>query len=281
MDEVLSKLEQTFGREAVTEVLVTWVPSAIAAILTVLVFAAITWGVTRVLRRVFARTQLDVTAATFIETLVRFSLTIIGLLTALAQLGINVTSILASLGVMGLTIGFAAQNTLSNLISGLFIFWDRPFVIGDLIEVDGEYGRVATITLRSTRLITVDGRMLAIPNAIMANAKVASYTNFPHLRIDVEVTVGVNEPIGKVREVLLGLCEGPQFMDEPAPAVVVKALGDYNTTLELRVWLHDEKTHVAERYDLRERVKNALDEAGVEMPFETFALSPIEVRQAG
>lgn len=201
-------------------------------------------------------------------------------MTALDQLGIDTTSILASLGVMGLTIGFAAQNTLSNLISGIFIFWDRPFVIGDLIEVDGEYGRVETITLRSTRLITVDGRMVAIPNAMIANAKVRSYTNFPTLRLDIPITVGVNEPMGKVREVLLALCEGEQFMTEPAPQVVMKALNDYNVEVELRVWIHDEPTHVKERFQLRERVKEALDAAKVEMPFETIQLAPMTVHTA-
>jgi hypothetical protein len=66
----------------------------------------------------------------------------------------------------------------------VFIFWDRPFVLGDLIEVDGKYGRVEKITLRSTRVITVEGKMFTIPNAEVMNSTVASYTNFPHLRIE-------------------------------------------------------------------------------------------------
>lgn len=279
MNPALENFRATFGPDALTALVFQWTPSVLAAILTVLIFVAVTWFATRVMDRFFSRAGLDATAATFVKTVVRFALTIVGTLTALAQLGVDTTSVLASLGVMGLTIGFAAQNTLSNLISGLFIFWDRPFVIGDLIEVDGEYGRVQTITLRSTRLVTVDGRMLAIPNAVIANEKVASYTNFPNLRLDVDVTIGVNEPIGRVREILLGLCDGPQYLSEPAPVVVVKALNDYNTLVELRVWIEDEKRHVAERFALRERIKDALDAAKVEMPFETVQLAPFEVRQ--
>lgn len=278
MTQALETFKQTFGPEALTDLVFRWLPGTVAATVTLLIFVAATWMVTRVLGQVFQRAKLDTTASTFITTVVRFGLGVLGTLTALSQLGIDVTSILTSLGVLGLTLGFAAQSTLSNLISGIFIFWDRPFVIGDLIDVDGEYGRVETITLRSTRLVTVDGRMLAIPNAIMANAKVASYTNFPHLRLDIEVTVGVNEPMAKVRAALLALCEGPQFMQTPQPAVVVKALNDYNVLVELRVWLKDEKAHVAERFALRERVKEALDAAQVEMPFETIQLAPFEVR---
>lgn len=272
MTEVLTSIEQTLGPEAVTRLLFGWLPGVIAAAITILFFAGLVWLVTRVLNRVFTRTHLDPTASTFITTVTRFGLGTVGALTALSQLGVDTTGVLTSLGVAGLTLGFAAQNTLSNVISGIFIFWDRPFVIGDLVDVDGEYGRVHTITLRSTRLITVDGRMVAIPNTVIANAKVASYTNFPHLRLAIEVTVGVNEPLGRVREVLLALCDGPQFLREPPPEVVVKALNDYNVLVELRVWLDDEKQHVAERFALRERVKTALDAAGVEMPFETVAV---------
>jgi small conductance mechanosensitive channel len=83
---------------------------------------------------------------------------------------------LASLGIAGLTLGFAAKDTLSNVISGLFIFWDRPFVVGDLIEMDGKYGRVEDITLRSTRVVTPDGKMLAIPNSAIVNSSVWSRT---------------------------------------------------------------------------------------------------------
>jgi small conductance mechanosensitive channel len=279
MNDLLKQLTDAIGPDVLWQLILAWVPSVLGGLLTIVFFIVLVWVVSGIMDRVFKRANLDRTAATFIKTVTRFSLTVIGALMALSQFGIDTTSVLASLGVMGLTIGFAAQNTLSNVISGIFIFWDRPFVIGDLVDADGEYGRVETITLRSTRLITQDGRMLAIPNSVIANAKVASYTNFPHLRLAVEVTVGVNEPIGRVREILLGLCNEPQYMKEPAPQVVVKALNDYNVLVEVRVWLDDEKAHVAERFALRERVKDALDAAGVEMPFQTLALAPVEVRQ--
>ena len=85
------------------------------------------------------------------------------------------------------------------MISGLFIFWDRPFVIGDFVEVGGQYGRVESITMRSTRVVTSDGRMLAVPNSLVVNTTLASYTNFPHLRLDVSFTVGVTENLQRVR----------------------------------------------------------------------------------
>jgi small conductance mechanosensitive channel len=104
----------------------------VVALLVLLAFWALATVADRVLRGALDRARLDETAASFVRTLTRFTITVVAILTALGELGIDTTSILASLGVMGLTLGFAAQDTLGNVISGLFIFWDRPFVIGDL-----------------------------------------------------------------------------------------------------------------------------------------------------
>jgi small conductance mechanosensitive channel len=278
MNEMLARVHDTLGPAALQTLLMTWLPSLLAATATLVVFYAVHRGLRRLLATVFQKTELDRTVAQFIQTILQFTLGIVGALTALGQLGIDTSSVLASLGVMGLTVGFAAQNTLSNVISGIFIFWDRPFVIGDLIEADGEYGRVETITLRSTRLVTPDGKMVAIPNASIANAKVRSYTNFPNLRLDIPVTVGVEEDLSRVRQVLLSLCEGEAYLKTPAPAVVVKELGDYAVTVELRVWIEDETTHIPARFALRERMKMALDQAKVLMPYETIQLAPFEHR---
>ena len=120
--------------------------------------------------------------------------------------------------------------------------------------------------------------MLAIPNTEILNTTVASYTNFPHLRIDIDVTVGVDEDLERARKVLLGLVENDErFLREPAPEVVVVALNDYNTALQLRVWLDDERDHVARRLELRERAFLSLQSAGIDMPFETIQIAPVTV----
>ncbi len=280
---VLSRLGEIFGPDAIADRIGEKLPGVLTAGLSLLVFYLLWRMVDRVIQTVLTRAHMDLTAVTFIRTLLRFTLGIVAGLTALDQLGVDTTSILTSLGVVGLTLGFAAQDTLSNVISGLFIFWDRPFVIGDLVELDGEYGKVEQITLRSTRLVTPDGRMFAIPNKIAAGVKVASYTNFPHLRLDVDVTVGVNEDLGKVRRTLLAtVTDNPDFMADPAPVVIVTALNDYNVAVQLRAWLDDERKHVAARANLRETCFEALRSAGVDMPYETLQIQPLTLkREAG
>jgi small conductance mechanosensitive channel len=222
--------------------------------------------------------HLDKTSAAFAETLMKFSILSIGVLAALSAAGVQTAAVLASLGVVGLTIGFAARETLSNIISGILIFLDRPFTIDDLVEIDGNYGRVDRITLRSTRIVTNDGKMLAVPNTAVMNKTVVSFTNFPHLRLDIAVTVAVTEDLDRARTILLSLVQNDlDFMAEPLPIVVVTGLNDYNVTLELRAWLTDERQHVLKRLELREKVFKALTTAGVEMPFETVQLAPHKV----
>ena len=121
--------------------------------------------------------------------------------------------------------------------------------------------------------MTVDGKMLAVPNSEIINKTVASYTNFPHLRLDIAVTIAVTENIEKARNVLLDIVRtAPDFMAAPAPRVVVTQLNDYNVTLELQAWISNERIHVEKRFALRERVFRALGNAGIEMPFETVAV---------
>ncbi|MBW2527244.1 MAG: mechanosensitive ion channel [Deltaproteobacteria bacterium] len=284
MDHIKQRLQSFLDPAAAAAWLGTFVPKLVTAILVLIAFYLLAKAARRAVTFVRRRTKLDATVAAFVDTALRYVLMTIAVLTALGELGINTTSILASLGILGLTIGFAAKDTLSNVISGLFIFWDRPFVVDDLIEIDGRYGRVQEITLRSPRVVTPDGKMLAIPNSTIVNTTVASYTNFPHLRLEVPLTVGVGEDLGRVRRLFLELVESDdRYCDEQAPGMVVKAINDYNVEVEFRVWLEDEKAHIAERFELRERIFEALREAGVEMPYETFQLAPfeLETRQKG
>jgi small conductance mechanosensitive channel len=229
-------------------------------------------------RRTLRKSRLDETTYSFVETAVKYTILTIGLVSALDSVGVNTGALLASLGIVGVTIGFAARDSLSNFISGIIIFIDRPFVIGDLVEIEDKYGRVSEITLRSTRVVTADGRMLAVPNTEIVNKTVASYTNFPNLRLDIPVTIAVDEDIENTRQILLGLVAGDsEYLNEPPPRVIVTALNDYNIALELQAWLKDERQHVEKRAELREKAFKALDKAGVEMPFETIQLAPMQV----
>jgi small conductance mechanosensitive channel len=201
-------------------------------------------------------------------------ISILALITISIIFGINTASILASLGVFGLAIGFAAQDILSNIISGLFIFWDKPFVIDDLIEIKDTYGKIDKITMRTTKVVTPDGKLLTIPNKDVVNNTVASYTNFPNLRLDIDFTVDGNEDINKIRRLLFKLVEADnRFLKKPEPEVVLNKSNDYNIELIFRIWIKNEKDHIAARFDLREKLNDTLLNENVSMPYETIEVN--------
>ena len=273
----LSRIRESFDFERLGLLLGEFLIKVIIAGIVLVIFYLI-WRVLNGLVASRLKRHLDKTSIAFAETLIKFSIFGMALVVALSSAGIKTTALLGSLGVAGLTIGFALRDTLSNIISGILVFMDRPFTIDDLVEIDGKYGRVDRITLRTTRIVTNDGKMLAVPNSEIMNKTVISYTNFPHLRLDLAVTVGVAEDLDEVRKVLLSLVQrDPEYMSEPPPSVVVTLLGDYNVELELRAWLEDERDHVKKRFELREKIYKALTAARVDMPFETIQLAPHKV----
>ena len=275
MNEIYNRLAELFSPARIGSYLAGLIPNLVAAVAAFLVVYAFYRIVARALKAGLDRSELDATAKTFIQTIVRYVMITIAIVTALAQVGVDVSSVITSLGVAGLTIGFAAKDVLSNLISGLFIFCDRPFVVGDLIEIGSNYGRVEEITMRSTRVVTVDGKMLAIPNAEVVGGTVASYTNAPHLRIDIDFTIGVEEDLKRTREVALSIIADDDERFRPESSnVVVTALNDYNVAMQFRVWLIDERKHLPVRFALREKLFEALRAANVNMPYET-----LEIRQ--
>lgn len=235
----------------------------------------ILWKITeKILKNSLKRFNIEKTLSNFLTNLVMAIISILALITISIIFGINTASILASLGVFGLAIGFAAQDILSNIISGFFIFWDKPFVIDDLIEINDTYGKIDKITMRTTKVVTPDGKLLTIPNKDVVNNTVASYTNFPNLRLDIDFTVDGNEDINKIRRLLFKLVEtDDRFLKKPEPEVVLNSLNDYNIELIFRLWIKNEKDHIAARFDLREKINDTLLNENVSMPYETIEVN--------
>jgi small conductance mechanosensitive channel len=269
METFWGEVEKYFNYDALVAQLMLILQNAIKAGVILLAFYIFYRIVRSVLTKLIEKFELEKTIVNFLFLGIKYVLMIFAMVTALDQIGVNIASLIAGLGIAGIAIGFAAKDTLSNIVAGIFIFWDRPFYIGDLVEIEGEYGEVQNITLRTTRIVTPDGRLISIPNQKIAENKITSYTMFPHLRLDIAVTIGVEESIENARQVLLGLVKGDdRFLKDKDPVVLVKELGDYYIALELRVWLDDTKTHIPIRAELREKVFNAFNAAGIDMPFE-------------
>jgi small-conductance mechanosensitive channel len=156
---------------------------------------------------------------------------------------VDVTAWLASAGIVGIAIGFAAKDTLSNLFSGIFILADAPYKIGDFIVLgSGERGRVTDIGIRSTRILTRDDVEIILPNATIASSKIKNESGGPHEKERVRVTVGVayGSDIDKVRRVLKQVAAVSTYLVvEPEPRVRFREFGPSALTFQLMGWIEE------------------------------------------
>lgn len=247
---------------------IEWLPSLLAAFVVLVLFYVLHRLVAGLLRRVLDRSRADPAAQEITTRLVRYAILGLGLVMAVNQLGINVASILAGIGILGLALGLAAQDSLANLVAGVTILWDRPFRIGDHVTVAGTFGKVQEIGLRSTRIRTVEQLDAILPNKEIINEKIVNHTLNPLMRLGIPLAVAYKEDTREARRVLLEAVHGHELiLDKPEPQVVVTALADSGVELELRVWLRDPYTEREATFAMVEIAKIALDEAGIEIPF--------------
>jgi small-conductance mechanosensitive channel len=191
---------------------------------------------------------------------------------ALRELGFDLGVLLGAAGVLTVAVGFAAQTSASNLISGLFLALERSFKVGDAISVGATTGEVLSIDLLSVKLRTFDNRLVRVPNEALVKAEITNLTRFPIRRADVAVGVAYKEDLARVRGLLLALCaELPWVLEEPKPAVWVLRFADSSMDLQVSCWL-EAGDFFQRRSDLTEAVKRRLDEAGVEIPFPHVSL---------
>src|SRR5205809_723255 len=173
--------------------LVAWLPKMFSAIVVFVVF----WVILRVTRptlgRILPRAGFDRALADMLLNVYRFTILTFGVIMAVNQLGVNVGAALAGLGVVGLTIGFAAKDTLSNIMAGFLIFWDKPFHTDDWVTLGENYGKVAKITMRTTRLLTWNNTLVIIPNETIINQVLVNHSRSGHTRVEVPIPTEVKD----------------------------------------------------------------------------------------
>jgi len=211
------------------------------------------------------------------RTIPIFSMTIKMLLVGLGAYiflliwGINPTAWLASAGVIGIAVGFAAKDTLANLISGISIVADAPYKIGDFVVLDsGERGRVTNLGMRSTRLLTRDDVEVTVPNAVIANAKIVNESGGPWVKHRIRVPVGVayGSDVDEVCSILEETANSlPAVVKHPEPRVRMRALGNSSLDFEVLVWINVPEMRGLVRHELLMNIYKVLNEKGIQIPF--------------
>ncbi len=184
---------------------------------------------------------------------------------------IPLTSWLASAGIVGIAVGFAAKDTLANLFSGVFIIADAPYKVGDFIVLDNDLrGIVSDIGIRSTRLLTRDDIEVTVPNAVIGASRIVNETGGPHdkMRVRVKVAAAYGSDIDRVEEVLLAAADGVEHVSpEPAPRVRFREFGDSGLAFELLAWIDEPVYRGRVLHELNRRVYKGFAAAGIEIPY--------------
>ncbi len=180
---------------------------------------------------------------------------------------IDLTGVLAAAGILGIALGFAAQTSVSNIISGFFLIADKPFEIGEAIQIDGQAGTVLDINLFSTRLRTFDNRYVRLPNSMVLNSSIVNLSRYDIRRLDIPIGIAYKENISTALAIIDSILKNNSYaLIEPEPLVIINKFGDSSIELEARVWIQRSSLFKA-RTEILTDIKNCLDEAGIEMPF--------------
>jgi small conductance mechanosensitive channel len=271
---MFEELAQTVNLQELATQLVEFMPRFFIAV-GIVIAAIIFFRVTRSwLNKAFEKAEFDrVLISLLVDSLYRYTVLAFGLIMAIDQLGVNVAAALAGVGVAGIAIGFAAQDSVANVISGILIFWDKPFVVGDWITTEGQYGKVTNITLRTTRIRTPRNTFVVVPNKRIIDELLENHSKHGELRVDVPIGIAYKEDIREAREVLLGAVDTvEQALDDPRPDLVVDELGGSSVNLKVRVWVASADDQRKTYYEVTEKAKLALDKGGIEIPFPHLQL---------
>jgi small-conductance mechanosensitive channel len=202
-----------------------------------------------------------------IQKIITYTIFIYILSLILNQLGISFSVLLGTAGILTVALGFASQTSVSNVISGLFLIGEKPFDVGNVIEVDGTMGEVLSIDLMSVKLRTFDNLYVRIPNESMIKTKIINCTRFPTRRLDAKVRVAYKEDLKKVSEILLQVAEKSSLvLKTPPPKIFFTGFGESSMDLQFSIWFA-RNDFINSSHIIYREIKEAFEQAGIEIPF--------------
>ena len=203
----------------------------------------------------------------FLLNLITWIFKIVLILVVLGTVGVETTSFAAVLAAAGLAVGLALQGSLGNFAGGVLIMIFKPIKIGDLIEAQGEIGVVKEIEIFTTKLTGLSNREIIIPNGALSNGNIINFSTEGTRRVDLVFGVGYDSDIKKTKEVFSQvLAAHPKVLKEPAPTIAVSELADSSINFVVRPWCTADD-YWSVYFEITENVKEALDAAGIEIPY--------------
>jgi len=254
------------------EIAIKNLPNVVVAVVVLCIF----YFFSKIFARVLEKFLVKITAQRSVRNLTlsfsRIAIVLVGLFIALEILHLEkaVTSLLAGAGVIGLALGFAFQDIAANFVSGIFIAFNKPYQIGDIVETGSYLGNVTAINLRTTTLTTFQGLDVLVPNRMLFTDPIINYTNTPKRRIDLAVGVSYGESLQAVESLLKKELEAlPNRLESKEIDVFFTEFGGSSINLEVRIWVKypDHRNFLITKSEAIKKIKSIFDENDISIPF--------------
>ncbi len=263
MQEIFNK----HSLDVLTEQVIEYLPKLALALLTL---AAGLWLIKQFVKfigRIMEARKVDESLRPFFRTIISIVLKVLLLISVMGMIGIEMTSFIALLGAVGLSIGMALSGSLQHFAGGVLLLIYKPFVKEDFIEAQGHKGTVKELRIFNTVLHTLDNKVVFIPNGPLSTGTIVNYSREPQRRIDSVFSISYGSDIKKAKDIISGVIEAnSKILKDPIPVIGVKELAASSVVLESRVWVNTADL-VELGFYMNEAVKNAFDSNGIIMPF--------------
>jgi small conductance mechanosensitive channel len=252
----------------------------VGAILILIIGRIVAGQIRKAVRKLGDARQWDPSLTGFMSSLVYFFVMAFVVVAVLGSFGVQTASIVAVLGAASFAVGLALQGSLANFAAGVMILLFRPFKVGDYVEVAGVAGSIKSIAIFSTTLATPDNVRIEVPNGKIYGDIIKNYAGYDTRRLDMAVGIGYGDDMAKAIEVIRGVVEADErVLGDPATTIAVAELGDSSVNLVVRPWVKG-SDYWALKFDLTQRIKDALDQNGIEIPFPQRVVTMVKEKQA-
>ncbi|MBK7499088.1 MAG: mechanosensitive ion channel [Ignavibacteriales bacterium] len=239
----------------------------VSAIAILLIGFWISKTLTKILKKVLVRRNVDFTLVHFSTSALKFALYLFVIIAAVGQLGIETTSFIAALGAAGLAIGLALQGSLANVAAGVMLIIFRQVKVGQFVESGGVSGTVEKVGIFNTTLVTIDNKVIFIPNSKLINDNIINYSEKDTRRIDLVFSISYEDDIDKTKNIIRSLIDAdPDILKEPAALIAVGELSDNSVNIFVRPWVMTSKV-LEVKFRLTELIKKKFDEENISIPF--------------
>ena len=244
-----------------------FIPDLIGAVLILIIGMWLSGVIANIVSKTMKRAKIGTEVVTFVHSFVKIALKTVVIVAAIGTLGFNVASLVTALGAATVAIGLALQDTLKNVASGLMVLINKPFKVGDYIQISGFEGTVTKIDISSTHLLTIDNKEVIFPNGNITSNNITNYSSQEKRLVDLKYSVAYNSDLDKVKSVLNALIgKNDKIICEPAPFIAVGEHADSSIQIIVRVWCKT-SDYWSVYYYMQETVLREFGKNNIEIPF--------------